>query len=568
MKLFGSILLFALAADVTVASIWGNKAAYKNWQERDLQRWLSDHDIAYPKKADRKELESIVKENWDAKIATPYSTWDANQMQQYLKDRGQEAKHDTKQTKDTLVSQVKNAWYETEDQAQEAYLSVKDWIFDSWNESHLRAFLEKHGIPVPHPPTRANLAAAARNNYDAAAKKAGESASYPGNWLYASWSESDLRAWLQEHGYVAPKNANRETLIAAVRRNSRLAGLKLKGASSSVSSAASSATDTVSDTVFDTWSDSKIKEWADKNGIKVPQGSTRNELLALARKNKAYLTGDDISAKASNAYGAATSKVGDAASQVTDATAKATDSVKQTAEDAFNAAIGTWSDSRLKAFLDARGVPVPQSGKRDELLAAVRLQKHKAATGYSAWTFDTWTVENLKSWLSSQGHKASDKTGATRDELLKQAQDSYASASQSGGSGYASITSALAKATGSVKDTTFDTWTQSDLKAYLDSYGVPVPQGTKTEELKAMARRQSTYFRYGTSSPSGTILAKFRATAQWVLDQLRIGAASGRKQASYQSEKAADYVKEKSTEATHRAEEAAQRAKDRVKEEL
>lgn len=262
-------------------------------------------------------------------------------------------------------------------------------MLHSWNESQLRAFLEKHGIAIPHPPKRENLVAAARSNYDAAAKKAGETSSYPGNWLYANWSEQDLRGWLQEHGYTVPANASRDKLVSAVRRNSRLAGLKLKGASSSVSSAASSATDTVSDTVFDAWSDSQIKEWADKNGIKVPQGSTRNELLALARKHRSSLTGEDLSKKATDNFGAATSKVGSAAS-------KATDSVKETVEEAFGSTINTWSDSRLKAYLDSRGVPVPQSGKRDELLAAVRLNKHKAATGYSAWTFDTWTTENLR----------------------------------------------------------------------------------------------------------------------------------------------------------------------------
>ncbi len=304
------------------------------------------------------------------------------------------------------MNTVKSYWHETEDQAQEAYLSVKDWIFDtyvhlstsmhdlhlmtsSWTDSQLRAFLEKHGVPVPHPPKRENLLSAARNNYDAAAKKAGETASYPGNWLYHAWSESDLKAWLDERGIPNPQPTTRDKLIATVRRNARQASQRGKGAASSVSSAASSATSAVSDTVFDNWSDSRIKEWADKNGIKVPQGSTRNELLALARKHKSSLTGEDLSSSGVSAFGAATSKAGNAAAQ-------ATDTVKGTAEDAFNAAIGTWSDSRLKAYLDSRGVPVPQSGKRDELLAAVRLNKHKASTGYNAWTFDTWTTENLK----------------------------------------------------------------------------------------------------------------------------------------------------------------------------
>lgn len=48
------------------------------------------------------------------------------------------------------------------------------------------------------------------------------------------------------------------------------------------------------------------------------------------------------------------------------------------------------------------------------------------------------------------------------------------------------------------------------------------------------------------------------------MGQFKVGAASGRTQ----GEKAADAVKEKGTEATNRAGEAAQKASDRVKEEL
>jgi hypothetical protein len=259
----------------------------------------------------------------------------------------------------------------------------------SWNDSQIVAFLEKHGVPVPHPPKRENLVAAARNNYDAAAKKAGEGVSYPGNWLYASWSDSDLKAWLDTHGVPVPQPSSRDKLIASVRRNARLANKKSKSTASSVSSAASSATGQVSEAIFDTWSDSRIKEWADSKGIKVPQGSTRNELLALARKHKASLSVEDVGSSAASAFGAATSKVGEQAS-------RATEAVKQSVDDVFNGAISTWSDSRLKAFLDARGVPVPQAGKRDELVAAVRRNRHKAANSYSSWTFETWNTDDLK----------------------------------------------------------------------------------------------------------------------------------------------------------------------------
>lgn len=137
----------------------------------------------------------------------------------------------------------------------------------------------------------------------------------------------------------------------------------------------------------------------------VPQGTKTNELRALIRKHRAELLGDTVSGSAASAYGAATSNAGNQY-------AKATDSASLAAQEAFNEAVNTWSESRLKGYLDARGVvrssdpscglyltqaqPVPQASKTDELRALVRKHSHKASTGYSTWTFDDYTYENLK----------------------------------------------------------------------------------------------------------------------------------------------------------------------------
>jgi len=189
-------------------------------------------------------------------------------------------------------------------------------------------------------------------------------------------------------------------------------------------------------------------------------------------------------------------------------------------------------------------------------------------TGWSAWTFDTWTVDNLKAYLASTGNKAAEKaskkSSATRDELVSAAQKEYNSASASGGNAYASATSYLTKQTDAAKDTVFDTWSESELKNYLDSYGFDVPQGSTRNSLIAYARNQRNWFRYGTTTPQGTLWAKLRNGARWVMDQLSIGAAAGRKQA----EVVTDRVKEGTTYATHRAGEEAQKAEDRLKEEL
>ena len=251
---------------------------------------------------------------------------------------------------------------------------------------------------MPQPRKRDQLLKSARGNYESAATKLKQTAAYPGNWLYDSWSESELKQFLDERGIPVPQPSTRDKLVASVRRNARQASLNLSAAQASASKSASAAQESLTDALFDAWSDSKIKQWADENGIKVPQGSTRNELLAIARRHRANLLSSSSSASASgvSAYGAATSKAGNEY-------AKATDSASSSVTNSFDAAVDTWSDSRLKAFLDERGVPAPQGGKRDELLAKVRLHKHKASTGYSAWTFDTWTTENLKS-VSTRKH--------------------------------------------------------------------------------------------------------------------------------------------------------------------
>lgn len=393
-------LVAALAAETAVASSWFTKAPYNKWHETELERWLSDHDVPYPTPADRKDLQNIVKENWQSAVESPYANWDTERLQSYLTSKGQQIKQGTEQNKDELVAQVKSAWHDADVNAHNTYDDVKSWIFNTWTTSALKAFCDRHGIPVPQPRTRDQALQVARENYQSAADKAGETAAYPGNWLYEAWTESDLKAWLDEHGVIVPKSTNREKLIGHVRRNSYLARNSLADTASSLSgsatdtasslsksatsgasvasqsgssalssgasvasnsatsgasvlsqsgksaasevskgaaASASSAYQAVSDALFDTWSDSQLKEWADKNGIKVPQGSRRNEVLAIVRKQAAKLSGDNVSASAASAFGAATSKAGNEFAKATeDAALKASGLAAQASSVAYH----------------------------------------------------------------------------------------------------------------------------------------------------------------------------------------------------------------------------------------
>lgn len=530
MRLLSTLVKLALVGSA-LGSSWFTQAAYNKWHETELERWLSDHDIPYPTPADRRDLEKLVQQNWDGYVVSPYQNWDTQQLNAYLRQKGVETKDSAAASKDSLVSQVQKYWYETEDKAQQGYVNVKDWILDTWSESQLAAFCDHHGIPVPQPRKRDTLLTKARENYDVVAKKLNDASAYPGNWLYETWTESELKEWLDTHGFPAPQPTTRDKLIASVRRNSRLAYLKSQEQMASASASAQAAYATLTDKIINAWSESELKAFADRNGIPVPQGTKVNELRALVRKHRADILGDNVSGTAASAYGAATSKAGNTY-------ASATDSASLAAQEAFDKAVSTWSESRLKQYLDARGVPVPQTSKVDELRALVRKHSHKAASGWTVWTFEDYSYENLKNYILANGDaaakKIAEKSDATRADLVKAAQSAYASASSAGGDSYASATSYLAKATQTAKGNLFNDWSDSEIAAYLDSYGVPVPQGTKTNELRALARRQWTYYQYGTSTP-GTILAKLTG---WIKDQFHIGADAAQKKADEAKAKA------------------------------
>jgi hypothetical protein len=305
-----TLAVAALATQTVVADGWFGKSAYNKWHETELERWLSDHNVPFPTASDRKDLENLVKENWDNNVVKPYNSWDVNQLNNYLTSKGYEVKKGSEKNKDSLISQVQSYWTTTSESANEAYSSVHDWVFDSWTESQLKAFLDYHGVPNPTPRTRDSLLQTARSNYQSIANKIGETASYPGDWLYQSWSDSDLKAWLDERGIPAPQPGTRDKLIASIRRNGKIASDDAAAKYASAAKSASSAQASLSDALLESWSDSQIKEWADKNGLRVPQGSKRNELIALARKHSAKAVGGNQISSASSAYGAATTSAG------------------------------------------------------------------------------------------------------------------------------------------------------------------------------------------------------------------------------------------------------------------
>jgi len=120
---------------------------YNKWHQTELERWLTDHDVSFPKASDRKELETLIESHWNDAVIQPYSRWGITELTAYLREKGQDVQTAAEESKDSLLSQVKSSWYETEDAAVQGWANVKDWILDTWSDSQLKAFCDKQGIP-------------------------------------------------------------------------------------------------------------------------------------------------------------------------------------------------------------------------------------------------------------------------------------------------------------------------------------------------------------------------------------------------------------------------------------
>ena len=166
-------------------------------------------------------------QNWDRAIS-PFQGWNADELGVWLKAKGVDTKSQAQDSKDTLVTQVQSTWYETEDKAQQAWTNVKDWILDTWTDSQLKAFCDKNGVPVPQPRKRDTLLQKARASYETVAQQAGEAASYPGNWLYETWSGKFMarcKRRILTFGRVGPQGmARHERLPCSAAYHGRYSG--------------------------------------------------------------------------------------------------------------------------------------------------------------------------------------------------------------------------------------------------------------------------------------------------------------------------------------------------------
>lgn len=370
---------------------------------------------------------------------------------------------------DERVAELRNDLYKKIDFSKEKFYDeggkIRDDVFSRWSNSQLKAFADVHGLDVPQTSTKDELEKFARKNK----KLLQDDINY-----YAKKASEESKPFLSKakEQFIQTSNKLRDDLYEQVDFSKQ----KFYDESGKIK-----------DDVFNSWSNSQLKAFADLHGLDVPQTSKKSEVERFARRNKKLLQ-DDI-----NHY---TRKAAEDSKSYLN---KANAQFSQASKDFFDSSVKLWSDSRLKQFLDARGVHVGPKTNKEKLVELVQQNKQKAIQSVpGSWTFDAWSTEDLQKWLKQQNKKADGQ----RQDLVNTAQDYLNRAKDSSTEQYNAVVQSLQDSVNGYKQSSFDKWSDSDLKAYLDTYGIKTYQGSTRNELIAHARSQYRLFTHG-ADPDG-----------------------------------------------------------------
>ncbi|KAG1777905.1 hypothetical protein EV702DRAFT_968855 [Suillus placidus] len=264
--------------------------------------------------------------------------------------------------------------YDKYTRAQHTFKDLKENSFDTWDESKLRAFLLEHGVVAPSGP-REQLVLLAKQKYRSYTDAASYYSSLTSETATSAYSDAT------DTLYDASKSAS--SIVAQATQD------------------VGRAFDASKDYVYLAWDDNRLRSWLENHGVvEARQASTHVELMKLAN-----------------------------------------DYCRTAVEPVWN----FWSDSYMREWLISHHLLSPSdTASRSTLLG--EMKKYYYSIPNKVWS--TWSDSELKSWLVEHGLLKSDAQ-KKREELVKMVEDNYASASNS----------------------FWDAWNDSDIRRWLSEHG-------------------------------------------------------------------------------------------------
>jgi hypothetical protein len=146
--------------------------------------------------------------------------------------------------------------YDKYSRAQDAFQDLKEHSFDSWDESKLRAFLLEHGVVAPSGP-REQLVLLAKQKY----RSYTDAASY-----YSSLaSESATSAYSDSTDTLYDASKSASSIVAQATQD------------------VGRAFDDSKDYVYSAWDDNRLRSWLEDHGVvEASKASTHTDLIKLA----------------------------------------------------------------------------------------------------------------------------------------------------------------------------------------------------------------------------------------------------------------------------------------------
>ncbi|KAF9451357.1 hypothetical protein P691DRAFT_699577, partial [Macrolepiota fuliginosa MF-IS2] len=379
--------------------------AYATWSKAELQQWLEDHKVPVPthtKQSAESELRDLVAENWYSTTAwtydqyaqaqrsfmdmrdTAFDKWDESKLREFLLRQGvvapkgpreqlvmmaknyylgyegaakslassastaaSEATAGVSKGAESLATKASSAAAQAETEVARAIDRSKDYVWSTWDDSQMRAYLESKGLlKTKAEKRRDEMVTLMEDYYNKATTPA-----------WGAWSDSYMHEWLVSHDIIKSDfEKNRDQLRAQLERYYY----------------------TPQDRVWSTWSDSELRQWLVEHGI--TKGDTqvsREKMQKMVEDN--YLQAKDVfwSAWSDNQI---RQWLIDQGYLRSDAQVKRDELIKLANEQytdttSKTAAYLTWPDARLRAFLREHGVDDSElPGTRPGLLQETRIR--------------------------------------------------------------------------------------------------------------------------------------------------------------------------------------------------
>ncbi|KAH3671363.1 hypothetical protein WICMUC_004660 [Wickerhamomyces mucosus] len=285
--------------------------------------------------------------------------------------------------------------------ASDYYYTVKDWVFNSWTESDLKKLLDKSKIKYESHSTRDDLIKVAQDNYEKIAKSHHSSGNYLGDWLYESWDSQALKKWLDENdvGYSSFRDS-RDDLLKKVREHSyevsTLAEHERERALENLDLGKQSLFDKagkIRDDVFNTWTSTQLYDWLKSHKVAIDDSiKTNKEELALLAQKNKDQFHKDVDLWAKKA-----------SNTISPYLSKSTEAADNLINETFLVGVENWSRDRLKSFLESRGIKPSFFSTRSELVRLVKANKYKPIKNFNSERFfEGWSKENVQKWISEQ----------------------------------------------------------------------------------------------------------------------------------------------------------------------